>query len=126
MKEALIFVGVQGAGKSAFYRRRFFDTHVRINLHMLRTRRRERLLFEACLDAGQSFAVDNTIPTPAGRARYIVPARDRRRRGAKNIPPVALIGASRKLQPPAIAGGFHRIFAVKVFEPNEFVVTPRF
>jgi len=37
--EAVIFVGLQAAGKSTFYRERFFDTHVRINLDMLRTRR---------------------------------------------------------------------------------------
>jgi len=77
MPEAVIFVGVQGAGKSTFYRERFFDTHVRINLDMLRTRRREQLLFEACLEAGQSFVVDNTNPTPADRARYVAPARER-------------------------------------------------
>lgn len=44
MTEAVIFVGVQGSGKSTFYRERFFDTHVRINLDMLRTRLKEQLL----------------------------------------------------------------------------------
>jgi hypothetical protein len=42
--EAVIFVGLQGAGKSSFYRERFFDTHLRLSLDMLRTRHRERLL----------------------------------------------------------------------------------
>lgn len=27
--EAIIFVGIQGAGKSTFYRDRFFNTHIR-------------------------------------------------------------------------------------------------
>lgn len=47
--EAVIFVGAQGAGKSTFYSERFFDTHVRISLDVLKTRRREQLIFEACL-----------------------------------------------------------------------------
>jgi transcriptional regulator with XRE-family HTH domain len=36
--EAIIFVGIQASGKSTFYRERFFDTHLRINLDMLKTR----------------------------------------------------------------------------------------
>jgi predicted kinase len=144
MKEAVIFIGVQGAGKSTFYRQRFFDTHVRINLDMLRTRHRERLLLEACLAAGQSFVVDNTNPTAADRARYVVPARqhgfrviayffdvdlrdamrrNRQRPGAKNIPAVGVSATFRKLQPPAAAEGFDQIFTVQVREPNQFLVT---
>src|SRR5579862_5175523 len=73
--EAIILIGIQGSGKSTFYRRRFFDTHVRINLDMLRTRRREQLLLAACLEGGQRFVVDNTNATAADRARYIEPAR---------------------------------------------------
>src|SRR5690348_16523083 len=74
--EAVIFVGVQGSGKSTFYRERFFDTHVRINLDMLRTRHREQLLLAACLAAKQPFVIDNTNPLPADRARYIGAARE--------------------------------------------------
>src|ERR671926_345106 len=73
--EAVIFIGVQASGKSSFYKERFFRTHVRISLDMLRTRHRERLLLGACLAAQQPFVVDNTNPTPAARARYVVPAR---------------------------------------------------
>ena len=49
--QAVIFVGIQAAGKSTFYQRRFFRTHVRVNLDMLHTRHRERLLIQTCLDA---------------------------------------------------------------------------
>ena len=73
--EAVIFTGVQAAGKSTFYRERFFETHVRINMDMLRTRRRERLLLDACLAGRQPFVVDNTNVLAAERARYIEPAR---------------------------------------------------
>jgi predicted kinase len=73
--EAVIFIGIQAAGKSTFYFQRFADTHVRINLDMLRTRRREQILVQACLVAKQSFVVDNTNVTRADRARYVPPAR---------------------------------------------------
>src|SRR5437016_10741623 len=65
--DAVIFVGLQGAGKSTFYRERFFATHLRINLDMLKTRHRERRFLQACLETRQPFVVDNTNPTRAER-----------------------------------------------------------
>ena len=44
-------------------------------LDMLRTRNREAILVRACIEARQRFVVDNTNPTQADRARYVVPAR---------------------------------------------------
>jgi hypothetical protein len=72
--EAVVFCGVQGGGKTRFFRQRFFDTHVRVNLDMLRTRRREAILIDACIRASQRFAVDNTNPTTEDRRRYVAPA----------------------------------------------------
>ncbi|MBU1896305.1 AAA family ATPase [Myxococcota bacterium] len=72
--ELVILMGLQGSGKSSFARARFFDSHVRLNLDMLKTRHRERLLFEACLAAKAAVLIDNTNPSPAARARYIAPA----------------------------------------------------
>src|ERR671912_39858 len=73
--EAVILIGIQGAGKSTFCRERLFHTHVRINMDMLQSRHRETLLLAACLNAKQSFVVDNTNPTREERARYIAAAR---------------------------------------------------
>jgi predicted ABC-type ATPase len=73
--EAILFAGIQGVGKSTYYAARFADSHVRINLDMLTTRHRERILLSACLQAGQPFVADNTNLTAADRARYIGPAR---------------------------------------------------
>ena len=141
--EAVILVGVQGAGKSTFYRERFFDTHVRINLDMLRTRKREQLLLSACLEAGQSFVVDNTNPQASDRARYIalarakgfrviayffdVPLRDamhrnNQRKVRQKIPPVAVAGTHKKLEPPHKSEGFDQIFTVQVTETAGFVI----
>lgn len=140
MKEAVILVGVQGAGESTFYRERFFDSHVRISLDMLRTRRREQLLLEACLKAGQNFVVDNTSPTAADRARYVRPAkehgfrvtaylfgvplrdamrRNERRLGARKIPAEDVAGTFRKIQPPTAEERFDCVYSVRVAEDND-------
>jgi predicted kinase len=143
--EAVIFIGIQGSGKSTFYRERFFDTHVRINLDMLRTRHREQILFNACLSARQSFVIDNTNPTKSDRARYIAPARaagcrivaylfnssvreaiqrnNQRKRKAK-IPPAAIAGTFKKLEPPSLEEGFDEIFSVEIAPEGKFLVSP--
>ncbi len=56
--EAVIFIGIQGSGKTTFYMQRFFQTHVRLSLDMLKTRRRERFLLECCIRAKQPFVMD--------------------------------------------------------------------
>lgn len=129
--EAVIFVGIQAAGKSTFYRERFFDTHVRINLDMLRTRRRERLLLEACIAAGQPFVVDNTCATAEDRARYLAPARAagfrvtgyffepdpqgslrRNAARARQVPPRGIFGTLKRLERPTLSEGFDALHRV--------------
>lgn len=70
--EAVIFVGLQASGKSSFYTERFFSTHVRISLDLLRTRNRERRLLTACLETQQPFVIDNTNPSREERTKYDV------------------------------------------------------
>jgi predicted kinase len=141
--EAVIFIGIQGSGKSSFFRERFFDTHVRINLDMLRTRRREELLVAACLGAGQSFVIDNTNTLPSDRARYVGPARlagfrtvayffesnlqeamqrNNLRAGKQKIPAPAVVAAFKKLVPLSADEGFDEIYIVKLIADRGFVV----
>jgi predicted kinase len=49
--EAILFIGIPASGKSTFYKERFFTTHIRVNLDMLKTRKREALILQACLVA---------------------------------------------------------------------------
>jgi predicted kinase len=142
--EGVIFIGGQGSGKSTFYRETFFDTHVRINLDMLRKRHREKLILEACIAAQQSFVVDNTNPTPADRARYIVPARaagfrlvayffstpmrealrrNNLRQGKQRVPPVAIAGTFKKIQRPMLDEGFDEIHSVELTADDRFIVS---
>lgn len=125
--EAIILIGIPGSGKSTFYKERFADTHVRINLDMLRTRHRERLLLHACLDAGQDFVIDNTNPRRVDRARYVLPARaagfavkgyyfesiikdaiarNEARTGRDRVPIRAITDSSKRLELPSLLEGF--------------------
>jgi len=141
--EAVLFVGIQGAGKSTFYQRRFFDTHVRINMDMLKTRYREQVFLHACILARQPFVVDNTNVLASERERYITPAkeagfrivgyyfpvpvrhaigRNQKREGKKKIPVQGILGTQKKLQAPRREEGFDQLYRVTVTETNEFVV----
>ncbi len=143
--EAVILIGIPGSGKSTFYYRRFFNSHVRINLDMLKTRHRELLLVQACLAARQPFVVDNTNVQASERARYIALARpagfrvvgfyfqpdlaqalqlNRQRRGKAQIPPGGVVARYHKLQPPRLVEGFDRLYSVHIDPASgEFVVT---
>ena len=45
--EAFMFIGIQGSGKSSYFKERFFSTHVRISLDQLKPRHREQCLMDA-------------------------------------------------------------------------------
>ena len=69
MKTLVILMGIQGSGKSTFYQRFLSKDYVRVNLDTLKTRHREQLLVEECLNSGKSYAVDNTNPPVDDRRR---------------------------------------------------------
>lgn len=141
--EAVILMGVQASGKSTFCRQYFFDTHVRINLDMLRTRHRERRILQVCLETQQRFVVDNTNPTREDRRRYIEPARARRfrvigyyfesraadcllrnegRADEQRIPLVGVLGTYRRLELPQWEEGFDELYYVRIGEGGGFDV----
>lgn len=143
--ETVILIGVQAAGKTTFYRERFFDTHIRISLDMLRTRHRERVLLRACIEARQRFVIDNTNPLKLDRLRYIAPAseagfrisgyffqtelvsalaRNQERSDKPSIPIPGVVGTFRRIEPPSLAEGFHRLYQVQIDPSGGFVVTP--
>ena len=141
--EAVIFCGSPGAGKSTFYKEYFFNTHLRISLDLLRTRKRERLFFETALKADQRLVIDNTNPTRENRSIYIERARERhfkiigyyfattydeavkrnnRRTGRAQVPPAAIRSFLAKLERPSYAEGFDLIYHVAVSEPD-FIIS---
>jgi predicted kinase len=141
--EAIILIGIQGSGKTTFYRQRFFDTHVRVSLDLLRTRERERILIAACLAAQQPLVIDNTNVRASERAVYISAAkaagirtvgyffraelraaiaRNNKRQDKKPIPVPGLIGTYKRLEPPKKEEGFDELHSVTLTAENQFVV----
>jgi len=142
--ETVILVGIQATGKTTFYKQRFFETHIRVSLDMLKTRTRESLLLKACLVAKQPVVIDNTNLTKANRAPYIelaksfgfritgyyfpavvkeVLARNKQRTGKAVIPAPGIFGSLKRLQPPTLDEGFDALYNVTINATNEFVIT---
>lgn len=143
--EAVILVGIQASGKSTFYQQRFFDTHVRISRDLLKTRNRERLLLQACVEGRQPFVVDNTNVLAEERARYVAAAktagyrvvgyffrtepraaiaRNKLRQGKAVVPIPGILGTYKRLEEPRMDEGFDELYAVTLTPANEFVVEP--
>lgn len=140
--EAVLLIGIQGAGKSTFYIEQFFNTHVRISLDLLRTKHRESRLLEFCLETRQPFVVDKTNPTRTERTRYIVPALEagflvvgyffepdpkgsyeRNQRRARPVPPAGLFGTLKRLERPQREEGFSTIHRVSLVPDRGFIVS---
>ena len=138
--EAVVFVGIQASGKSSFYKERFFSTHVRISLDLLRTRNRERRLLTLCLETQQPFVIDKTNPTRQERAKYIDAAKSakysiagfyfrskaeeclaRNRQRTDQVPDVGILSTAKKLELPTLEEGFDTLKYVRLTEAG-FVV----
>lgn len=141
--QGIVFIGLQASGKSSFYLERFYKTHIRLNLDMLKTRRREDILLQACLEAKQPVVIDNTNPTRKDRAGYIEAfkgagftvigyyfcsgleaclMRNRGRTGQEKIPEAGVIATYNRLEPPVFDEGFDRLYSVNI-EGDGFSVT---
>lgn len=133
-KTMIIMMGLQGSGKSTFYEKYLSKDHVRVNLDTLKTRNKEHLLIDECLSEGKNFAIDNTNPTRADRARYIslaqengyyiigyfmeskikdCIARNALREGKARVPDCAIAATSNKLEIPSFEEGFNELYFVK-------------
>lgn len=141
--EAVIFTGIQASGKSEFYKQHFYDSHIRINLDMLKTRNREAAILKACIATMQPFVIDNTNPSAADRKKYIELAKDagfqvigyyfqsniadaiarnEQRSGRACIPRAGLLGTYNKLQLPSWEEDFDQLYYVRIGKDYKFVV----
>ena len=139
--EMIIFIGIQATGKSEFYKQHFYKTHMRLNLDMLKTRNRERLLVEACIEAKQPLVLDNTNPAKKDRERYIrlakdagfrvigyyfqssikeALARNTNRTGKERVPDTAILGTHKKLELPNYNEGFDELWYIRMSGDMEF------
>lgn len=142
--QLILFTGVQASGKSTFYQQYFYHTHLRINLDMLKTRHREKILFEAAIASKTKIVIDNTNMSKADRARYIQLAktagfevisyyfetdldstlqRNAQREGKANIAEKGVNATFYKLEVPNRSEGFDALFKVNMIENNGFSIT---
>jgi predicted kinase len=139
MAEAVIFVGLQGSGKTTYFLNHFAATHVHVSRDLQQTAGREMELVRECLRDGRSFVVDNTNANRAARAPYIreakvagfrviccffdIPARtaigrNNHRKDKKPIPVPAILRAAKLLEPPSSEEGFAEIVTIRDSEPR--------
>ena len=140
--EAIIFIGIQGSGKSTFFKERFFSTHVHVSLDLLKTRHREQRILDVCFGTDQRFVIDNTNPTRDDRIKYLNVAkaarftvvgyyfqskvedclqRNTERTGDLRVPDLAILSTAKKLELPSFDEGFDQLFYIRL-ENGQFVV----
>ncbi|MBN9523592.1 AAA family ATPase [bacterium] len=144
--ELVILVGVQGSGKTTFFRERFAATHAHVSKDNFRSNprpaRRQRRLVADALAAGRSVVVDNTNPTAADRAELVALAqtagatvacyffppaldaslrRNALRGGKARVPDHAIRITAARLEVPAPAEGF-ALFHVRLVDGAGFEV----
>jgi predicted kinase len=132
--ELIIFVGVQGAGKSTYFHNHLAATHVHVSKDLMKNARnrdaRQQSMIEEALAAGRSVVVDNTNPTPAVRAPLVAQGRlhgarvvayyfdavikdaierNRGREGKARVPDYVIYVTARKLVPPSFSEGFDEV-----------------
>ena len=136
-QQLIIFVGLQGSGKSTYYHRNFAAPHVLVSKDMMTNSRikdvQQEQMIDKALTAGQSVVVDNTNPTAIVRSPligigkrhgarviayyFVVPvkvavARNRQREGKARVPDVAIFVTAKKLIAPKFEEGFDEIHVV--------------
>ena len=153
--EMVILIGLQGSGKSTFYRQRFAGTHTLVSKDLLRNNRnparRQAQLIEEALRAGRSLVVDNTNATMEARTELVGLARahgakvlgyyfhahvkqslerNAQREGKARVPDVAIYATMKKLVRPSYEEGFDQLFYVRAvgdmrFEVRDWSEEPR-
>lgn len=148
--DLVVLAGLQGSGKSSFYRARFGATHAHVSKDLFRNardkRRRQRELVEAAARARLPVVIDDTNPRREDRAvlvglahalgmrpvLYWFPpdakaslARNAGRAGKAQVPKVAIFATAKRLAPPEPAEGFAAVYEVTAAPEGAFVVTAR-
>ena len=134
MAEAVILVGLQGSGKTTYYKDHFAATHEHVSRDIAKTAEMEAALMRECLNLNRSFVVDNTNATRTVRAPIIRQARaagfhvtvcffdvavrtaigrNNHRKDKQPIPVAAILRTAKHLQVPSLEEGIDEILLVE-------------
>lgn len=135
MAEIIVLIGIPGSGKSTFYDSHLGNSHERVSLDIVRTRKCEDKLLNKLFQRRAKIVIDNTNPSVLIRRKYIELAkrnrykiygyqfeskpddcklRNSRRNGRKRVPDVAIDVIHSNLQDPTIDEGFDNIYFVRI------------
>jgi predicted kinase len=144
--ELIIFIGLQGSGKSTFYQNHFGEDYAYVSKDLLRNnkQRRQLQLVEEVLQANRSVVVDNTNPTLEDRAAliqlgqqfgatvigyYFEPEvkksleRNQQRTGKERVPNIAIFATAKRLVRPTYTEGFAQLFSVQACDDFTFEIS---
>lgn len=143
----VLLIGLQGAGKTTFFRHNFADTHQHISKDNFRNAanrdKRQLHLLSVALKQQKSVVIDNTNPSPQSRADVIELARrqgahvigyyfqsqvqaclerNAGREGKARVPDVAIFATSANMVLPRYEEGFDQLFYVRQGQEGSFEV----
>lgn len=147
--ELVVLSGLQGSGKTWFYRQRLAATHRHVSKDLMRSARdrgaRQRRMIEESAARGESVAVDNTNPAREDRVALVALARalgmrpvlywfppdvaaslarNAGREGKARVPDVAIFATKARLRAPDASEGFDAAFEVAADAAGGFTVRP--
>ena len=140
MAEAVIFTGLQGSGKTTYFRDHLAATHAHVSRDLLGTADREAAFIRECLCSKRSFVVDDTNTTRAVRQPLIRQAkaagfrvlcyffdtpvrtaigRNNHRKDKKPVPVPAILRTAKLLERPSLEEGMDEIRTVAPDPPSK-------
>lgn len=71
VKQMIMTVGIPACGKSTYIKKHFYDTHMRVNLDMIKQGHKEHTILTSIMSTGINVVIDRTCLTANIRKQFI-------------------------------------------------------